>query len=471
MASGTQRNELCPCGSGKKYKKCCLLKEQTTRPLSREVLGQACRQAISLLMEYALSTAKPLEAPPLGRPIPELPDEATQDSFEHELVTPWLLYHWVPPDSREQAIPSERTVAARFLKQEADGLDGITRRFIEAARLEPFSYWQVESVSPGSGVLLKDLVTGEERSVADLSISRSASPWDIFFAQVVGIDGMYIFNGLGVYSLSPDRFRLRIDEFATDIGRRVGKAADRISLLEHQTEFMNHYLHFVDEILNPRMPELVNMDGDKLVLAKSRFSFLPAQREGVMEALGKLRDVHEEDDKDGAAKFVWVAKPKSKAHQDEVVKGIITVGPDWLECECNSEARDRALRRRLLRPLGASLTHENTNLKPFHPGMAAAGKSPESDQEDSGKLDLSTLSPKDRTALEAVLEQKYMAWLDTEVPMLGGKTPRQTARTPQGKARVAAMINDWENMQNRRPNPQFQFDFNKLRAELQIAPE
>jgi hypothetical protein len=30
MAGHAGRNELCPCGSGKKYKKCCALKERKT---------------------------------------------------------------------------------------------------------------------------------------------------------------------------------------------------------------------------------------------------------------------------------------------------------------------------------------------------------------------------------------------------------------------------------------------------------
>ncbi|MDY0222873.1 MAG: SEC-C metal-binding domain-containing protein [Desulfobacterium sp.] len=29
-----KRNDLCPCGSGKKYKKCCLLQQTTDRPIS-----------------------------------------------------------------------------------------------------------------------------------------------------------------------------------------------------------------------------------------------------------------------------------------------------------------------------------------------------------------------------------------------------------------------------------------------------
>lgn len=64
--------------------------------------------------------------------------------------------------------------------------------------------------------------------------------------------------------------------------------------------------------------------------------------------------------------------PKTPGHKDKVVKGNIAVGPEGMESECNSEARDKALRRRLLKALGTLLVHENTNLQPFHPGETAS---------------------------------------------------------------------------------------------------
>lgn len=470
MKSDIRRNEPCPCGSGKKFKKCCLLKEQTSRPLTREILGHACREAFSLLLDFSVKFPEPLEAPPLDRPVPELPDEAAQHTLQNELLSIWIFYLWFPPDAPAQTLPSDRTVAARFLRQAGHTLDGITRRYIEAGRLEPFSYWQVESISPGAGVLLKDLVTGEERSVADLSISRSASQWDIFFAQVVGLDGLYILNGIGPYPLTPARFRQGVVQFADDIRRRVGQTPDRVSLLRHQAEFVNHYLNCVDEMLNPTLPELRNMDGDKLVMAKSKYTFSPERRADVIQALRGFRDLHEEDRRDGADRFVWMGMPKSPGHKDKVVKGRLAVGSDGMESECNSESRDKTLRRRFLRTFGPLLMHESTNLQPFHPGKAAR-KAPDSAGKESGAIDLASLSAEDRQRIEAVFEHQYMGWLDTEVPMLGGKTPRQAARTTRGKTHVAAMINDWENMQNRDPGMPYIFDFNKLRAELGIPLE
>lgn len=40
-ASPVGRNDPCPCGSGKKYKKCCIAKEEVVRAASVQVTGQA----------------------------------------------------------------------------------------------------------------------------------------------------------------------------------------------------------------------------------------------------------------------------------------------------------------------------------------------------------------------------------------------------------------------------------------------
>ena len=48
----TSRNAPCPCGSGKKYKKCCMLKEMPPTPVSR-LLRQTAAQIPDLLLRYA----------------------------------------------------------------------------------------------------------------------------------------------------------------------------------------------------------------------------------------------------------------------------------------------------------------------------------------------------------------------------------------------------------------------------------
>jgi hypothetical protein len=62
------RNEPCPCGSGKKYKKCCLQKDQATTKQAREQRAQASQEVVDMLDE------RPAALPPLPSvPVPDPP--------------------------------------------------------------------------------------------------------------------------------------------------------------------------------------------------------------------------------------------------------------------------------------------------------------------------------------------------------------------------------------------------------------
>ena len=52
------------------------------------------------------------------------------------------------------------------------------------------------------------------------------------------------------------------------------------------------------------------------------------------------------------------------------------------------------------------------------------------------------------------------------VPALGGQTPREAVRNETGRQQVARLLDDFENAQQRPPEPQHAFDYDKLRREL-----
>lgn len=468
MNRDIHRNDPCPCGSGKKYKKCCLLKEPVGHRFTTAILGQACKEAFKLLMDYATQHSDLFETPPLlGRPIPELPQEDARKTLERELWAIWILYLWFPEDYSPVNLPSSRTLAAQFLQDSGHRLDAMVRRYIEAARTEPFSFWQAESVVPETGVCLKDLITGDERFAADRTLSRLATRGDIFFTHVVGLDGQFILNGVGPYSLPPFSFRQRIVQLADDIRAPGGKPPERTQLLRYQAELIECYFDYVDELLDPPIPEIRNKDGHKLVIAKSKYTFPPDQRPRVIETLRNMRNLVESNPQNEKDQFVWVGKPKSCSQQDQILKGEIAIGPDDLETECNSEMRDKTIRRRLLKTFGTILTHESTYLEPFRP-RKGSGKSPMTKEEKTNLFDMSSLSPEESRQMKAHFDQIHMRWLDESVPLLGGKTPRQVARSPKGKEQIAAMINDWQHLHQRVQSGPYKFDFNKLRAELGI---
>jgi hypothetical protein len=50
------------------------------------------------------------------------------------------------------------------------------------------------------------------------------------------------------------------------------------------------------------------------------------------------------------------------------------------------------------------------------------------------------MTPELTASVQEMLNKQYMAWLDMPLPVLGGKTPRQACRTPEGRRRVTMLI-------------------------------
>ena len=465
------RNDPCPCGSGKKYKKCCLLKEKTsTTVLTHRLLRETDDRVSELLLPFAkkiYGEESLFEA--WDTFWSDMAGDLDLDNPFLQLFTPWFMYHWFPEeyDNGRVQYPSEHTLVARFLKESSWKVDSFTKRFLEVGRTEPLTFWQVEAVEPNKGLLLKDLFAEREYFVHEISATRTIKKFDIVLCQVIGLDGEYILSGTGPYPLTPSRFRERITTFANQLKKSGGHSIKPIELLGYDIDFIACYEDCVKELLNPPLPELRNTDGEELVFTTSRYTFNPENRTDIIEKLKSMWNIeHHGDEEDEEAEFVWVAEGKNKP-MESITRGHITVGSDYIETECNSEKRDTRLKDRLIRNLRDWIEYRVTSHKPFD-----MENIPESDEpQGSGLLDVDTLPGEARQQLVEMMEKQYMGWADERIPALQNKTPKEAVKTKAGREKVIGLINDWENSQLRMPNPQFQFDFNKLREELGLEAE
>ncbi|MFQ6103048.1 MAG: YecA family protein [Candidatus Glassbacteria bacterium] len=457
------RNAPCPCGSGKKYKKCCLLKEQASSAvLTRRLLQKTADELTRLLMDYAPAVYGPECIDEAwddfwaGSP----PEEPEDYAYSPMFIT-WFLYHWYPGYLElysEIRFPSEHTIAANYLAEHAPDMDPFMKRYIECARKEPLTFWEVQMVEPGKGMLLKDFAMGRERFVYDRSKSRRVNKWDLLLGHVVGIDGEYILSAMGPYPLPSIWYRSTVQELIDEM--TGGQATDLAQLLEFDLDIIWIYQEFVDYLLHPVLPQLRNTDGEKLETTISRYSFDPAHRSDIIGRLEGMRNIDRCDDEEGGVVFQWSVRNKKVKGEQYTIKGHVRILSDHLITECNSRPRDRKLGKRLMKHLVDLITLEETSCEPF-------------DQDSLSKtlggdlsLDPSKLDEESRQILTDFMEEQFMGWADERIPELHDRTPREVVTTPEGRVQIANLINEWENWHLRAPESQFQFDFNKLRQEL-----
>jgi hypothetical protein len=341
-------------------------------------------------------------------------------------------------------------------------MDAFARRFLEAAATEPLTFWQVHGIESGEGLLLKDLAVPRERFVREVKGSQSVKKWDLVFGQVVGLEEEYILHATGPYMLPPGRCRQKIDGF---LGETLDAGdTEPIDLLKYDCDLILFYHLCVEELFRPTTPALVNTDGEPLVFATSRYSLDPGNRGKILSKLEAMKGLDSNGEKKSGWVFVW-AKEGEEDQDQFTVRGRITVGPKAMVLECNSENRDEGLRRLLEENLQGWIEYENTEVKPFR--MEDAPK----DQEDDEEGDIADLPEETREAIREMLEKQYLGWIDQKIPALGNRTPKQAVRTAEGREKVIDLVNDWENMQLRNPNPQFMFDFNRIRKALGLEIE
>ena len=94
----TGRNAPCPCGSGKKYKKCCLRKADVSPDLLWRRLGEAHDRLVDRLMKHAFNV---FGEEAMGEALFEFllwpEDDATLERSENheQLFYPWFLFNWI----------------------------------------------------------------------------------------------------------------------------------------------------------------------------------------------------------------------------------------------------------------------------------------------------------------------------------------------------------------------------------------
>ncbi|MGQ9586014.1 MAG: SEC-C domain-containing protein [Anaerolineae bacterium] len=149
-----KRNDPCPCGSGKKYKHCCMIKDEASR-LERLLWERAYRNLRTNLVEFAQEEAF-TEAVAEGLKVfwgDYYRPKALELMDEDEAL---LFFDWFAFDHRWGQ--ERQRLIERFAASEPDYLDERERELLEAwLTAPPGSAYRVEGTTEDGTIHLKDL--------------------------------------------------------------------------------------------------------------------------------------------------------------------------------------------------------------------------------------------------------------------------------------------------------------------------
>jgi hypothetical protein len=472
------RNEPCPCGSGKKYKRCCGVPHVDALEAAASVLRATQTSAEAKVWRFL---QKDLGEGSLADAWEEFAASASgfdAGRDEEALFRPWVTYDWVPwePITLSRGGQVNRpTVTLMALAQPDHGFSKAESAFLFSVAATPFSFHEVTALEPSRTITLRDLMMGATLTVYDRLGSTNIEPGQILFARPTAFETAGLVIGSGQFVIPP-MFKKHILKLRKELKPRLRRFSYE-RLHEVDPDLRSMYFAIREQLVDPPMPELVNTDGDPMEFHTLTYTI--ASVEAALTALAPLAGDDTERLMTEAtrarpggsprAAFSW-AVPGNRKHagMSNTVIADFKLSGTTLKVEVNSAKRAKRVKAEIAKRLGDHAILVRDERLPMDEALAKAATEPESRRDRAARLRNEELQarPEAQAAIEKMLTEHYATWPDTPLPALNGKTPRAAMRTREGRERVEALLAEFERVQDRGTLKMPRYDFNQLRAML-----
>jgi hypothetical protein len=334
----------------------------------------------------------------------------------------------------------------------------------------------------GERIGLRDILTGVETQVIERSASRTLQKGDIVYAQVWNLQAISIVGCMAPMRIPPS-WKGEVIELQKKLRRKTAKQNRELAgedLVCYADAIRLTYLTIRDGLNRP--PQLANTDDDPLVFHTLNFRI--ESPEGAFKALAPLAFGQSKKEllegavcgKDGKLQrvaFDWRKKGNAKIPSwDNTILGNIKISGRSLIAEVNSENRAKRLRAEIEKRLGPSATHQNTIAQTADEVLAKAPKALKAQaKRDDESVEALLNDPEARSRIQEMIQKQVEDWVHQKIPALGGHTPLQAVRDPDGREIVESVVLDWERHAGEgayqigiRP------DFNAVRKLLSLTP-
>ncbi len=263
------------------------------------------------------------------------------------------------------------------------------------------------------------------------------------------------------------------DRFAG--GKERFFAVERLRTMD--VELRDLYFYIDDQVRHPPTPKLRNTDGEPIVLTTLtyRLKCSPVAAFDRLKSLaraykGEATQLLSEANANEAGELISVTIPWNKKGNrlrkewDNTTLGTLEIDRDRLQVRVNSSARARRIEREIAKRLGSEAVVQSRAADPIEKLPAErqdALRDPIADREHEELQ----RRPEVQAFLRQQVQRYWESWLDTRLPALGNRTPRQAAATPAGRERLDALLAEFTWTTERRPNPMTP-DVAALRAKL-----
>jgi len=505
------RNDPCACGSGKKYKKCCLVSIEGADFQYRR-LRQIEAGLIPRLLEHAFETFGDgcivdawdefNDAGSVDEYDPESDDNFYEEhdpaSPMNMVFMPWFLFNWTTFATTDAggSMPFETTVAESFMQTHRSRLSLDEVILLSGSNRCPFTFCEVVEARPGVGMKQFDLLRRLEYEVIEHTASQTLKRGDIIYCATTRIGEVTSNIATGPYALRPTAKR---DVLELRKWMLADSKSDEITnlLLEfYEADIRDLYLDYARQMLNPH-PRIRNTDNDPMLPQKVYFDIESSEQafhalkdlaEGVEES-ELLADAEIEEGRMLSAEIPWLggSSEARKRLGGAVLLGNIKIDNRRIIVDVNSNERAELIRLKIEKRLGGAATYRTTLIEPLdlvgaqRAAAAAAGHANSPGIEDQGReafgnedsynssaFSLSDAPPELLARVEEMNREHWNAWFDLPIPALNDLSPREASETEEGRDLLDSLLLEYERYQNDSPENIIKPDIAALRRKSKL---
>jgi hypothetical protein len=216
-------------------------------------------------------------------------------------------------------------------------------------------------------------------------------------------------------------------------------------------EVREMYFH-IDRSLHA-MPRICNTDGHEMELHRLVYEVSSAD-----EAFEKLQDLcvtrtPEELDadveRDDAGRIVRVEFPwdregyKGNSGLSNTILGSVVIEGNRMTADVNSAQRAEKLRREIDTRLGDCARFRADEIQDLD-SMLSTHESGSRGRQSRKEHEELMQHPEVRESVADMMTTHWESWVDTQIPALGGRSPREAVQTEDGRESVEALLKDAE---------------------------
>lgn len=454
-----ERNARCPCGSQKKFKHCCLKKTSSLPSLQENLSSQELRiMAHKILREVLEFAYNEFGGELIANALDEFyQDVALKENLSEEekaFFCDWYLFRWIPFNysAKWRRCGPNQTLADLYIQEHPDPE---TSAFLNSVAQSPFSFFLVEDVIPSKQLILKDLMLDRTIFLNEMETACQENKNRVLFTRVIFHKGRYV-------QLSPSPFLLplRYAMNILDLKKLILKQEPDFTpqaLLEYDNELRGFYFSLLEASSRP--PKFFNQDGDPIKLCTLQYKLAGSPKEAFDQLIPLCKgedpkNIFQDGVFDRKNELSSIQIPWLKNKSTNLIMGNIKIEGDSLSVFVNSEKRSKQIQKEIEKRL-PSARLEVLSIET----LERACKTPTKPHPKP------TLEQQQR--LQAYYRDYYSKWLNTPLPILNDKTPRQAVTIPEEKEKLELLLLDFE-FNNEHQESYEQIDVSDLRAKLNL---